>query len=109
RWSLRTTASAGGAIDVRGIVSTMRVPTDNSALTQSVKELETAYAAAQARQTVLGSNLARDVKQRVIDAIRTAAKPADLDALETPLSKAGEALRRRTSLATSEATQTISR
>jgi hypothetical protein len=103
RWSLRTTATVGSAVDVRGIVSTMRVPTDNSALTQAVKELETTYAAAQTRRTATANDVAREIRRRVSEVIRTAAKPEDLQPLEAALAAANEALRRRTSLSGTEA------
>lgn len=102
RWSLRTTATVGSALDVRGIVSTMRVPTDNGALTQAIKELEATYAAAQARRTVLAGEAAREVRRRVAESVRTAAKAADLETLETALASANEALRKRASLAGSD-------
>jgi hypothetical protein len=108
RWSLRTTAAVGSAIDVRAIVATMRVPTDNTALTQAIKELEMAYAAVQAQQSALVTSVGRDVRQRVAEVIRTAEKSADIDAIEAPLAKASELARRRTWSSTNEASQTIS-
>ena len=98
RWSLRTTATVGSAVDVRGLVSTMRVPTDNAALTQAVKELETMYSAAQVRRSTLSSEVARDLRRRVFDAIRTATKSADLEPLENELATARAAYRERASL-----------
>ena len=104
RWSLRTTATVGLAVDVRGIVSTMRVPTENGALTQAIKELEATYAAAQARRTVLAGEAAREVRRRVAESVRTATKPADLQALETTLTSAREALQRRAGLLGNDST-----
>jgi hypothetical protein len=108
RWSLRTTATVGSAVDVRGIVATMRVPTDNGALTQAVKELETTYAAAQSRRTAMATDVSREIRRRVSEIIRTASKPEDLQTLEAALAAANEALRRRTSLSGTEATTTFS-
>jgi hypothetical protein len=99
RWSLRTTATAGGVVDVRAIVNTMRVPTDNAALTQAVKELETAYTVAQARRAALGSEAAREIRRRVAELIRTAEKAEEIEALQLSLTTASEALKRRSAAA----------
>lgn len=100
RWSLRTTATVGSAVDVSGIVSTMRVPTDNSALTQAVKELETMYSAAQARRRTMAGEVTRDIRRRVFNAIRTATKSADLEPLENELAVASRAFSLRADLLT---------
>ncbi len=108
RWSLRTTATAGAAVDVRGIVATMRVPTENAALTQAIKELETTYGAAQTQRLVLAGEAAREIRRRISEAIRSATKPTELEAMETSLTKANQALRKYAALASTESVTSFS-
>lgn len=107
RWSLRTTATAGPVVDVRSVVGTMRVPTDNATLTQAVKELETAYTVAQSQRAALASDATREIRRRVTEVIRTATKPAEIEALQREVAAAGEVQRRRSGTGTSEITTVI--
>lgn len=98
RWSLRTTATNSGLVDVRGVLATARVPVENEALTKAFKDLETVHVATQKARATLISASIEEVKAQTIAALSTATKNSDLQELLKGIEAVQGSLQRTTML-----------
>lgn len=80
RWSFRPT-TIGTGVDMRGVISTAPVPADNARLTAVTKELETASQRLQSGRVDLYNRARSEIKQRVTEAVRSAANPEEVSNL----------------------------
>jgi hypothetical protein len=80
RWTLRSSRVVTGG-DLRGLLTTVRVPQDNAALTEGFKDLETMYNAAQTRRGILVRNASEALRIHTGELVRVAKTPEEVDAV----------------------------
>ncbi|HEX8312295.1 MAG TPA: hypothetical protein VF614_13320 [Chthoniobacteraceae bacterium] len=96
RFSLRSSrASLSG--DLRGLLTTSRVPEDNRALLDAFAELEALTTTVQSRRAELGVSALEDFRSRIVELFRSARKPEEVDSLIALIGPARDALTNRSS------------
>jgi hypothetical protein len=80
RWTFRPSAVASG-VDLRSVISTAQVPSDNARLTAAVKELEGASARLQGGRADMYNEAKNEIRRRVAETVRHASKPEEVGAV----------------------------
>lgn len=82
RWTLQTAISAGGRLQLRTLISSARLPTDNAKVMAALTELEAANTAAQTRRSRLSTDATREMQTRLAALLKSAVKPGECEAFE---------------------------
>ena len=82
RWNLQTAISATGKVQLRTLLSSSRLPTENAAIMAVLTTLETANAQDQTRRAAILGDVTRDINARVLALLKTATKPAECESFE---------------------------
>jgi hypothetical protein len=82
RWTLQTSISATGKLQLRALISSSRLPTENAAIMAALTELEAANTQNQARRTALVNEANRAISARMAELLKTATQPAECEAFE---------------------------
>lgn len=93
RWTLQMAVSSTGKLQIRSLLTSTRIPTENAAIMTALKEMEAANTTVQSRRTQINEDAGGEIAKRVSTLIKAATKPDECEALERTLNNFRSAMK----------------